>query len=46
MKKWVQIILWQFIVASVSAPQWVPDLGNGTFKNPFVYADFDWFRVE
>ncbi|WP_430933448.1 glycoside hydrolase family 43 protein [Saccharicrinis sp. 156] len=40
MKKWTKIFILQFVVGLVSAQQWIPDLGNGNFKNPIIYADY------
>ena len=38
-----------FISSSIIGQGWVPDLGNGTYKNPIIYADYsdpDVIRVE
>ncbi len=41
MQKLIQIILLQMVFVSPALSQlWTPDLGNGTFKNPILYADY------
>ena len=41
MKILIQIIIFQFVlIYSVSAQLWTPDLGNGNFKNPIIFADY------
>lgn len=40
MKKCTLVVLLQFVVAALFAQQWTPDLGNGRFKNPVIYADY------
>ena len=38
-----------FLVATVSAQVWMPDLGNGRYKNPVLFADYsdpDVIRVD
>lgn len=41
MKKLAQIIIFQLVlINSISGQQWTPDLGNGNFKNPIIYADY------
>jgi beta-xylosidase len=41
MKKiWVLILMLSIIGFSAKAQNWIPDLGNGTYKNPILYADY------
>ena len=42
-------IYYLLLTASVFAQGWVPDLGNGRYKNPILFADYsdpDVIRVE
>lgn len=41
MKKLIQFICFHFVVVFPVAGQlWSPDLGDGNFKNPIIYADY------
>ncbi|WP_372772955.1 glycoside hydrolase 43 family protein [Mangrovibacterium sp.] len=41
MKSLIPILLLQLVfVLFVNAQQWTPDLGDGTFKNPIIFADY------
>src|SRR5580698_197953 len=40
MYKTLIAILLVFLVVSVKAQVWVPDNGDGTYKNPIIYADY------
>ena len=34
------VVILFFCTMSMSAQLWTPDLGNGSFKNPIIYADY------
>ena len=40
--KTIQILFFVFSILgfSAEAQNWIPDLGNGTYKNPILYADY------
>ncbi len=40
MKKLIQIICFQLLFVFPVLGQWTPDLGNGNYKNPIIYADY------
>ena len=43
------VFLFFFLITSLFAETWIPDLGNGKYKNPILFADYsdpDVIRVE
>jgi beta-xylosidase len=49
MKNIIFTVVSLFFISAISAQNWVPDLGNGRYKNPIIFADYsdpDVIRVE
>jgi beta-xylosidase len=49
MKNIIITVVSLFFMSTISAQNWVPDLGNGRYKNPIIFADYsdpDVIRVE
>ena len=45
----LQYIVTVFSATAVAAQNWLPDLGNGDYKNPIIFADYsdpDVIRVD
>jgi len=40
MHKLAAIIVFSFLTLTIKAQIWVPDNGDGTYKNPIIYADY------
>lgn len=40
MRSSIALLFSLFLCASSIGQSWVPDLGNGTFKNPIIFADY------
>ena len=40
MKKVLSILLVSLLLQPITAQVWVPDNGNGTYKNPVIHADY------